>query len=433
MSTSEPTRRTPRRLLSRVLGGTFVAALLIGVPALLLWRMNGLSTVERVEAFIRARGEPTAPDELSDYYCRLNGNTAPDDRWLVLAETLAAPRLRDVAAAGPPFQSWRRRWSTGDFTTDLTDGLNEPARAWLAACHAELPEPAAVAGGGWGPLPRQSFGRRRLRDLCSHAMFVLAVTGSEAIVRGDAAAAVRSIGLLLELVESNRRHPLLAGSGLADLPMLVHALLDDPAADAAAVPDATLRRWQERLAGMDVASWYRVTKVSDFAYAAEMAADPAKAGLPMPAAYAAVWPTLRPSQTAAMYRLHEAMLAASHLPPVEARDAFDQLRKTWWQPNVLTRYQFEAYWYPDWLVHEARRQTLLVRVAAERHRRRTGVWPTTLAEMVPDGLAAVPRDPFTGKSLSYVVGADEVVCYSVGRSSSAQTPDVGWRGERRRR
>lgn len=55
-----------------------------------------------------------------------------------------------------------------------------------------------------------------------------------------------------------------------------------------------------------------------------------------------------------------------------------------------------------------------VGIACERHRRRLGQWPATLADIPKDILAAVPVDPCDGLPLKYQRLADRVVVYSVG-------------------
>jgi hypothetical protein len=54
-----------------------------------------------------------------------------------------------------------------------------------------------------------------------------------------------------------------------------------------------------------------------------------------------------------------------------------------------------------------------VAAALERHRRRHGRWPDSLAALVPDLLPAVPSDPFDSQPLRYRRLADGVVVYSV--------------------
>jgi len=59
----------------------------------------------------------------------------------------------------------------------------------------------------------------------------------------------------------------------------------------------------------------------------------------------------------------------------------------------------------SWRTAENRveRDTALVVIAAERHRRRHGQFPETADELVPAFLSEVPTDPYTGKPLDYSV------------------------------
>jgi hypothetical protein len=52
-------------------------------------------------------------------------------------------------------------------------------------------------------------------------------------------------------------------------------------------------------------------------------------------------------------------------------------------------------------------------VAAERYRRKHGNWPPSLADLVPQYLSAVPRDPFDGKPLRYRKTDRGAIIYSL--------------------
>ena len=55
-------------------------------------------------------------------------------------------------------------------------------------------------------------------------------------------------------------------------------------------------------------------------------------------------------------------------------------------------------------------------IAAARFKRKTGAYPKTLAELVPEFLPAVPEDPFAyGKELKY--DATRGVIWTVGKDS----------------
>lgn len=59
--------------------------------------------------------------------------------------------------------------------------------------------------------------------------------------------------------------------------------------------------------------------------------------------------------------------------------------------------------------------TVRAAIAVEQHRLAHGVFPGSLAELVPTYLAAVPTDPFTGKPLLFRAMDSAFVVYSVGR------------------
>jgi hypothetical protein len=66
--------------------------------------------------------------------------------------------------------------------------------------------------------------------------------------------------------------------------------------------------------------------------------------------------------------------------------------------------------------HHAQLRSAIVMVAAERFRRKTGQWPTTIDELVKVGLLkAVPTDPYDGQPLRLRRLPDGLVVYSVGK------------------
>ncbi len=62
----------------------------------------------------------------------------------------------------------------------------------------------------------------------------------------------------------------------------------------------------------------------------------------------------------------------------------------------------------------ATEDALRVGIALERARRASGIWPASLDELVPEFLAAVPPDPFTGEPLRFLIEDGKPVVYSVG-------------------
>src|SRR5262249_28159011 len=64
--------------------------------------------------------------------------------------------------------------------------------------------------------------------------------------------------------------------------------------------------------------------------------------------------------------------------------------------------------------HLASQRTLMAALSAERFRRDQGRWPTTLDELVPAYLPAVPADPYDDRPPRLRRTADGLVVYSVG-------------------
>src|SRR5205085_10642424 len=64
-------------------------------------------------------------------------------------------------------------------------------------------------------------------------------------------------------------------------------------------------------------------------------------------------------------------------------------------------------------------------LAAEQFRQARGRWPTTLDELVPEYLAAVPRDPCDLRPLRLARRPDGIVIYGVGRNGTDDGGDVG--------
>ncbi|MBL8794521.1 MAG: hypothetical protein JNM56_11495 [Planctomycetia bacterium] len=113
------------------------------------------------------------------------------------------------------------------------------------------------------------------------------------------------------------------------------------------------------------------------------------------------------------------MYAASRLPCTEQPAALMQLRlmrtPRWWTvppaANVLA-FGPELFDHSLWM--QARMRCILVALAVERHRLRTGAWPQSLDEVAPQPQPEAGTDPFDGEPLRYRRLPDGVAIYSVG-------------------
>lgn len=127
---------------------------------------------------------------------------------------------------------------------------------------------------------------------------------------------------------------------------------------------------------------------------------------------------------AARRPVHEQPAAFAALPPPPAER----------QIAALLAPPLDRLATPYWRsVGQAR--CVVVALACERYRQRTGRWPDALGALPPDLLAAVPLDPLDGQPLRFRRTADGVVVYTVGRDrrddggdvAGADGPDDGFR------
>jgi hypothetical protein len=120
----------------------------------------------------------------------------------------------------------------------------------------------------------------------------------------------------------------------------------------------------------------------------------------------------------------------------------DRLRALAKSRNILEKmqYVFTAMLFPATRAafqvegrNVAFRDAILTALAAERHRLRTGTYPTMVSQLVPDFLSTVPADPFDGQPLRLFAIEDTLTIYSVGKdgkdnggiqSTSAGDPDI---------
>ena len=91
--------------------------------------------------------------------------------------------------------------------------------------------------------------------------------------------------------------------------------------------------------------------------------------------------------------------------------------------------------YHHWLAHM---RCSILMVASERYRQANGRWPGQLKDLVPNYLANVPLDPFTGDELKMRQLPEGLVIYSVGpnriddggqveRIAGKDVQDIGFR------
>lgn len=117
--------------------------------------------------------------------------------------------------------------------------------------------------------------------------------------------------------------------------------------------------------------------------------------------------------------------AAVSKPLWRQREAVERLSRELSRRGESLLYQVRYLGLPMWMGPLLRtgvepelvtqmRDALIVAIALELYHRRTGAWPQSLAELVPDLLPRLPVDRFDGRTLRYRLVDGTPVVYSVG-------------------
>jgi hypothetical protein len=128
-----------------------------------------------------------------------------------------------------------------------------------------------------------------------------------------------------------------------------------------------------------------------------------------------VIPAFTKSFRADILRMNTRFVEIAKLPPEEQSKPLRELEAQAKERSSLQRLVEPVYVK---VANACRRDRAGIRcaqaiIAAERHRRKTGHFPSTLEELVPAFLAKVPLDPFDGQPLRMRRIEDRLVIYSV--------------------
>jgi hypothetical protein len=118
---------------------------------------------------------------------------------------------------------------------------------------------------------------------------------------------------------------------------------------------------------------------------------------------------------AALLRLHNRCVEIARLPAEKRTPGIKSLAQQIPRLPYLARalaWAMQRLAYAS-QIYEAKLRCAITLLAIERFRQARGRWPTTLAELVPQFLPALPVDPFDGEPLRYGQFPDGVVVYSV--------------------
>ncbi|HUT94290.1 MAG TPA: hypothetical protein VMY37_32825 [Thermoguttaceae bacterium] len=403
-----------------------LVALVIVSAATITYRAS--ARVEGELARIRQAGEPTSGEELDEHYRLPPGVEDTTALWLEATDPLeseafgadaaALPIVGDSEAVIPPVG---QPWPDLEAAEKLLDDYRRSV---------ELLHQAAELGGA-ARYPADF--RQGILVLLEHLQplrqgaRLLSLEAWVRAHRGDPHGAAESIHAILMMARSLEREPVLVS-------MLVRISCDGIAREqlqsllaSVDFSDEDLAKLQEDLRAADYHEHLREAMLGERVTGMMAIENPgsweegSERGL-----FGTAW-RLTQSDGAAFFLDHMgAMIAAAEKPWPEAleeaaraQDRLDALGRGPFLTKI--RHVIPLLLAPALGVafeaaarHVAMTGAADAAVACERYRRRYGKLPEQLDQLVPEFLAKVPVDPYTGEPLQYVVRDDEYLVYSVG-------------------
>jgi hypothetical protein len=253
--------------------------------------------------------------------------------------------------------------------------------------------------------------------------------------RGDSRAAAESVRAIFAAACTFERQPILV-SQLCQIAMngvaceQIERLL--PTVEFS---EDDLIQFDRRLAAIDEPAAFRRALLGERPLYIHAFANPSRLGTAVPHG----WPLLRKADETTYLVLAEKQIAASRSNTLPLRDAInqsqDEVASYLKAPRAAWRYPITKYLMPDLNPFvdsicraQARHAATRTAIAVERYRRKTGMAPKTLAELVPDFLDQPPVDPFDGAPLRYKSDAAEYKVYSIGPDGIDQGGEAGEAG-----
>ncbi|MBI2478612.1 MAG: hypothetical protein HYV60_08235 [Planctomycetia bacterium] len=399
----------------------------IAMPGIgwIVWSANAARSVEAELAKIRAANEPVEPAELDKFYTLPLGGADATQLWIEAGQALEntsyaeAARGLPIVGQGPEIppvgEPWEQLEAVEAFLADYKDEM------------AKIHEAAEL--GGYARFD-QDFEEgceallSELQRLRTSAR-MLQLEARVAAHRGDAAAAARSIHAMFATCRAVQEEPLLVSH-------LVHVALAGMAVDelgyalgSVEISDADLQMLREDVRSVDFQHSLERSLVGERVLGILTFRNPGRfdvgAGLPLPAR--------ANNEDLALYLSTFAKyLEASRQPFPQATELaqeanFDVHQVTGGSPVNNLRYIFTNMLLPTVsAVFEASARgvgaatSAETSLAIEQYRRAKGKLAETLAELVPEFLAAVPMDPTDGQPLRYVINDGGYVLYSGGKN-----------------
>lgn len=424
-------RRAAGRWSANLLLGLAVILLLLGLIAgSVYWRFHqqhlaALADVQAEVARIQAAGEPITPEDFAQFHRVPKGTTDTTPLWLQ-AIALSVQK-KGPPATGIPYVG------TGDIEklqSGAPDSLLPAAETYLAsfedaiaatrraaAAKGECRYPIDFGQGLNAKLDYIQDARQLSRLLCLRARV--------AAERGNVEQAIESIELLLALANSLEHEPATVSQQVRYVLVGVATGQVENLVSERCLTDEQLVRLQNRLNSLRFQESRKLAILGERGMGLHafhhMSAAPTK-----PAGGQATLE--RPVDCLFYLEMMDGMLAAADNPAPEAmqqhKKVIDQVLAKLHAMTLLERSRLvlSAQVLPTLqvLFHasaraEAERDSAVAALAFRRFQLRHGRAPNSLAEMTPEFLPAVPRDPFqAGAPLIFVVTDKQFAIYSVG-------------------
>jgi len=404
--------------------------LLLLVAIYMIWTARAHRRAARALDAIRAAGEPVDASELNAFYALPEGADHVTRLWLIPMRTFQGRDYErtceplpivgwseEEQPIPPPGKPWKELEAVEAFLAKYADEM--------AAAHE-----AAERGGAARYPVDFSQGWNVLLDHVQQARQVARMLALEARVRahrGDWPGAIRSIRDMHKLAGSLEREPCLVSQ-------LVRIAIDGIARgtlqelmEAEELPAEELASLQELLQSIDYSEGLERAMIGERAVGVSLFQDPAALGDEVPATVLRLLP--RGDDLMMYLKFMNRTVAASRLEGAKKLREFEAIEDA--VSNMLAalgpidrvRYAFSSMLLPavsSVATAEARatagNRAAAAVIAAERFRREHGRLPEDLEELVPEFLAEVPADPFSGESLKYKAEDGKATVYTVGEN-----------------
>ncbi len=416
---------------------TFMVLVALPVIGWMVWSVRAARLVEHELAKIRAANEPVEPIDLAYFYAIPPGQADATPLWTAAVRTFESESYREatrdlpVVGIGPEIppvgSEWEQRAAVEAFLERYQDEMAQIHEATKLGGSARFDRDFED---GFGILLPEVQGLRG-------AARMLILEARVAAHRGDAAAVARSIHAIFGTCQAVKEDPLL-------IPHLVRVALAsiavselEAAISSVDFSDADLRMLRDDVRALDLRYSLERSLMGERVVGLITFRNPGRYDLEQDLPI----PVRANNEDLALYLSTFAKyLEASREPfpqtfTLVAQASSDLKEVAGGSQINRVRYLFTNLLLPavDAMIEATARGTgnlacAETSIAIEQHRRNTGQLPSTLAELVPEFLDAVPIDPMDGQPLRYVLNDDGYLLYSVGRN---RVDDGGVMGDER--